>query len=237
MIRAVSFDLWFTLIWEDQEDEKLYTKMRIEAIHSSLREMGFYISLDEIYKAYAGTKEFRLFTGAEELIRIILLSLGLNVDEKAVKKIAEAYDKSTDSFKPKVNEEAIDVIPRLKEEGLKIAVTTSTSFSGRAVRSLLRNVGIDCVDCVISSSDIGYVKPQRQIFIKLMEELGVEGKSIVHVGDSYIQDVVGAINSGLKAVYYPKLKGDWMECRIAPVIKSLRELPDLIFQFPENPSI
>lgn len=231
MIRAISFDLWFTLIWEDQEDEKLYTKMRVEAIHSSLRDMGIHIPLDEIYRAYAGTKDFRLFTRAEELIRIILLSLGLRLDEKAVRKIAEAYDTSTDSFKPKVNEEALYVLPRLKGEGMKIAVTTSTSFSGRAVRSLLRNVGIDCVDCVISSSDIGYVKPQKQVFTRLIEELGVEGGSIIHVGDSYIQDVVGAINSGLKAVYYPRLKRDVeLECRIAPVIKSLKELPDIIFQ-------
>jgi len=77
------------------------------------------------------------------------------------------------------------------------------------------------------------VKPQRQVFMKLIEELGVEGASIVHVGDSYFQDVVGAINSGLKAVYYPRLANlrglkTELDCRIAPVINSLSELPRLL---------
>ncbi|MGY0287690.1 MAG: HAD family hydrolase [Candidatus Methanodesulfokora washburnensis] len=232
MIKAVSFDLWFTLIWENQEDEREYTKMRMEAIHNSLRELGFNISPDDIYSAYAETKDFRLFTKVDELMRIIILSLGLNPDEEIVRKVAEAYDTSTDSFKPRVNEEALDVIPELRKAGVKVAITTSTSFSGRAVRNLLKNAGIYDVDCVISSSDIGCVKPQKKVFASLVEELKVNGENIVHVGDSYIHDVVGAINSGLKAVYYPKLaelRGSKIaRCKIAPVIWNLRDLLHLI---------
>ncbi len=54
---------------------------------------------------------------------------------------------------------------------------------------------------VVVSSDIGYIKPHPVIFTALAECVGAVPAEIVHVGDDWDADVLGATRSGLSAVY------------------------------------
>ncbi|MCS7098933.1 MAG: HAD-IA family hydrolase, partial [Sulfolobales archaeon] len=144
-------------------------------------------------------------------------------------------ESSTDNFRPRENLEARTLLSSLKKMGMKIAVVSNTSFSTRAVVSLLRNVGLaNYVDVVVSSSDVGHVKPQKFIFQVLVSSVGVKPAEIVHVGDSCVEDVLGALSSGLRAIYYTGLLPLRMAepspicLNLVPAIESLSELPKVI---------
>jgi len=228
LIRAVSFDLWFTLIWETKEDEEIYVGMRVRAIKDFLRSSGYDIEESVIREAYAATKEFRMLLPARELLGMILMGLGVSSDVDA---LARAYEESTDGFTPRLNQEAPEVLRELKRRGIKLALVSNTSFSARSIRGILRNVGLDLFDVILSSSDLGLIKPQAEIFRVLKSELGLDGSQIIHVGDSCYQDVIGAMRSGLRAFHYTKLaelRGSKVNCGNLPRIESLWQLLDII---------
>lgn len=204
-MRAVSFDLWFTLIWETKEDEELYVRMRLESLRSFLSEEGYEVPLDVLRSVYSATKDFRMVVHPRELLRMLLTRIGFEVSDRSLERALQAYVSSTDGFIPRVNEEALEVLPELRSMGLKLALVTNTSFSRRSVRAILRNVGLDLFDAVITSCEAGFMKPQRAIFSMLLDELGLEASQVVHVGDSCYHDVIGAANAGLRALHYPKL--------------------------------
>jgi len=83
----------------------------------------------------------------------------------------------------------------------------------------------------VSSSDHGLMKPHPSIFSSALQLLGVGPSEAVMVGDSVRQDIEGALNVGMRAILLnrgdnaaPAVIGD----ERVPVIRSLRELPDLV---------
>ncbi len=209
--------------------------MRIRAIFESLRSRGYEVPIDDIRRLYVDLRTVKTLVSSMELVSMILAGLGLRSDSGLVNEVAYAYEVSTDGFKPRENPEALDALSALKGMGAKVAVVSNTSFSTRGVMMLLRNAGIaDYVDVVISSSDVGHVKPQRAMFWKLVKSLGVKPSEIVHVGDACVEDVLGALGSGLRAVYYTGLlhlrgaRPNAICSGLVPTIGSLRELPALL---------
>lgn len=236
MIKAVSFDLWFTLIWEKSpEDEELYSRMRIESIVRALRSRGYEVPADKVRELYSGLGSAKMLMNVREVASVVLAGLGLGRDEGLVGEIAEAYELSTEAFRPRENPEASSVLPELRDMGLRIAVVSNTSFSARGVRALLRNVGIaEYVDVIVSSSDVGSVKPQRSIYGELVRSLGVNPGEIVHVGDACVEDVLGALGYGIRAVYYVGLlhlrraEPSKICAGLVPTISGLSELPKVL---------
>jgi|YelNatPaOPRAMG01_1025707.scaffolds.fasta_scaffold07109_8 putative hydrolase of the HAD superfamily len=237
MVKAVSFDLWFTLIWEKvPDDEEVYGSMRVRAIWDVLRSRGMEVDLKKVAEIYRKLGSSRAVLSSREVASLVLAGLGIRKSDELLKELASAYENSTHSFKPRANPEIFEVLPSLKEMGLKVAVVSNTSFSASGVRALLRNAGIDdySVDVVVSSSDIGSLKPQKRIFDELIYALGIEAHEVVHVGDSCLEDVLGALSRGLNAIYYTGLlrlrnsEADGLCLTLVPSIENLRELPKLL---------
>jgi len=75
------------------------------------------------------------------------------------------------------------------------------------------------------------MKPHPSIFSSALQLLGVAPSDAVMVGDSVRQDIEGALNVGMRAILLnrgdhaaPAVVGD----QRVPVIRSLRELPNLV---------
>ncbi len=245
MIKVVSFDLWFTLIWEDDESSNEYREKRINAIYDVFREYSSSLKLEDIRGFYDLTSHIRMIISNEELIRLLGYMAGIEGDQQLIRRAVDKYIEATCSWKPYVNKEALAILPKLKEEmDLKIVILSNTSFAGKAIERILRNIGIgEYVDHVFSSSDIGYVKPMPKAFQAIFKKYGVRPNEVMHVGDTYVDDVIGAINVGSWGVLY---KGLWREysdnreykTRVTPkihgsilVIDDLNEVYDLVKKF------
>jgi HAD superfamily hydrolase (TIGR01662 family) len=91
------------------------------------------------------------------------------------------------------------------------------------------------ISAAVSSADHGYMKPHPSIFLSALADLDVAPCDAVMVGDSLRHDVEGALNIGMQAVWLHR--GDSAAPTYAsvrdttvPVIRSLRELPDLVIR-------
>ncbi len=56
-------------------------------------------------------------------------------------------------------------------------------------------------EAIVFSSDIGIIKPCRQIFQKALDTFGVDVSRVVYIGDSLRRDVAGAKSLGMAAVW------------------------------------
>ena len=76
-----------------------------------------------------------------------------------------------------------------------------TNWDSRA-RSAFDDLGLlELFECVIISSEVGFDKPDEQIFAAAANKLGVSTSEILHVGDSFGEDIEGAINAGCSAAW------------------------------------
>lgn len=208
LIKAISFDLWFTLIREDPVDTMQYTLMRVNALHEFVSKYKA-ISTEEVMKVYEIFESVRGFIDHRSLSNMVALALGLRLSPEALVELGRIYDESTKEFRPKVNEEVYEVLPRIKAAGLKIGVTSNTSFSEEGVRAMLENAGLlKYIDAIVSSSSTGFNKPHPKIYSHLVSRLALEPGEVLHVGDSCVNDALGALNAGLKAALYVGLRRD-----------------------------
>ncbi len=58
------------------------------------------------------------------------------------------------------------------------------------------------VDVLIASEDVGVSKPDRRIFDIALERIGASAEEAVMVGDSWANDIVGALDAGIRAVWF-----------------------------------
>jgi putative hydrolase of the HAD superfamily len=77
---------------------------------------------------------------------------------------------------------------------------------------------------ILTSAEAGYRKPHPAIFKEALLRLGLPPSHVLHVGDSQEEDVAGAHAAGLDAVLLDRQA----RSTGAGVIRSLRELPDLL---------
>jgi len=93
-----------------------------------------------------------------------------------------------------------DVLGQLREQ--HSLALLSNYPDGNAIRASLEENGLtEFFDAVVVSGDVGYVKPHRAMFRKVLSELGVKAREAIHVGDNWLADVQGAKANGLWACH------------------------------------
>ncbi len=90
------------------------------------------------------------------------------------------------------------VLKRLKDAGVRLGIISNFDYR---LYAILEGLGLSpFFDSVTISSEAGFSKPARQIFIAALLSLGVDAADAVHVGDSEHMDLRGAQAAGLGAI-------------------------------------
>jgi putative hydrolase of the HAD superfamily len=121
---------------------------------------------------------------------------------------------------------AAELLRYLRARGLKVAIVSN--WHGGLCR-LATAIGLsDLVDSVVCSADVGYRKPHPEIFNIALRQLKLSPGEVVHVGDTWDEDVVGAAAAGITAVHLtngaPSVNAD----RPHRAISDLSEIAELI---------
>lgn len=212
MIKGVSFDLWFTLIWGDDKLSEEYTRLRVYAIYKVLSRYNKSIKIEDIDKLFSYTAHFRMTTHPKTTIKYIVVAAGVDPDDRIVEETWRSYEESTYNLRPYVNEETYKLLRELKERGYKVGIVSNTSFSKENLEHIFNNIGLsDYIDVIISSATEEVKKPHPKIYHLLIERMGLKPEEIVHVGDKYIDDVVGAYLTGMHGVLY---RGLWEKYKV-----------------------
>ena len=92
---------------------------------------------------------------------------------------------------------ALELIKRLKEAGVKIAVLSDFPPEQKGDIWGIRPY----CDLAIGSEEIGSLKPSARVFSTLSEKLATPAEKILYVGNHHQYDVVGPKKAGMKAAW------------------------------------
>ena len=94
------------------------------------------------------------------------------------------------------------LLEALRARGLKTGIVANAwPEPGRVYRTDVEVFGLThLLDVCVFSTDVGSVKPEPEIFMRALDELGVDPLDAMHVGDSLTGDVQGAANLGMTTV-------------------------------------
>ena len=101
----------------------------------------------------------------------------------------------------KINVELVDMFPKLRQQGFKIAIFSNHTSR---LRDKLRGNGIlDLVDEVVVSGEIGFQKPHKEAFDVLFDLLRVNPEEVV-----FVDDVPKSLEKAAEIGYTPILFKD-----------------------------
>jgi putative hydrolase of the HAD superfamily len=122
--------------------------------------------------------------------------------------------------------ESEEVLQQLKAKGYILCLVSN--WDSRLVK-LCEGLGLDrFMDHYVISAMFGVAKPDSRIFREALRKTGVKAEEAVHIGDSLEDDILGANQAGIKAVWLDRsdrhgtlTKG---QQDLVTVIRDLREL-------------
>lgn len=190
--------------------EKIENYSRINKIYWKRMELG------EIDKKEVLTGRWRQFLSEEDL------------DPSLAGKINDQYQLRLGDT---INfcENAWELVNDFKGKVKQYAVTNGTSL---AQAKKLKNSKLDTVfDDVFISDVIGYEKPDVRFFNAVYEKIGSPDKNqMIIIGDSLTSDIRVGNRGGITTCWYnPLAKPNEDNEPVDIEIRSLRELPDIIF--------
>jgi putative hydrolase of the HAD superfamily len=247
MIKAVTFDLWHTLLTESSANysEKL-NEYRTTRTHSALKSCGHRISYEDVKMAYMESgKELKELWKSEmdvsitDQLKILTSHLSRyskNIDEKFLKSLEKPYVEGVLRFEPSLIEGARETIESLKTNCLIGLISNTGRTPGNILRIILKNNGLDeYFDVLTFSGEVGIRKPHRKIFEDTLAEIGIKPQEAVHVGDNFKADIIGAKKVGMKAILYNKYNdcdalNSYSDSQTKPdaVINELTDVIDLV---------
>ena len=129
------------------------------------------------------------------------------------------------SIRFQVFPEVEEVMAGLRARGLRLAVVSNWDIS---LVGVLRELGLDSLlDQVVTSAAVGRAKPDPAPFERVIRLLGPGPGSVIHVGDSWALDVLGARRAGIPSILIDRLIATGDTCEGVPVLGTLRGLLDL----------
>ncbi|WP_440059662.1 HAD family hydrolase [Thermogladius sp. 4427co] len=229
MVRAVSFDIWGTLL---DLDRALYETSGIIARELSRPHSEVHKIVLRSHEEARRLRRKSLISGSETIrVGQEILARNLGVDPGLVSGLIKKAFDEIDPLKI-VYDDVPRVLKTLSEQGFLVGVAGNVLFWPSSYTwSLLEKAGLtEYVRVRVFSDEIGFNKPDRGFFLALIDKLGLEPSEIAHVGDNIIEDVGGPLSVGMKAILVNRRQGVSLALNIigVAVIHSLTLVPYII---------
>jgi putative hydrolase of the HAD superfamily len=203
-VKAVFFDAGFTLIYPTRPIVDIYLEAAraVSASHCDTK------LKEAFHRAWAeGTRDERDdHRSSDQLERARWQRFTYRIAERIPELFphhASWLEQLTNTFDSgrgwRLDPEAPLLLRGLRDRGLTVGIVSN--WHG-GLHRILTEVGlVDMVDFVVCSADVGYRKPHPEIFHEALRKCGTPPSAVVHVGDTWAEDVVGARAVGILAVH------------------------------------
>ncbi len=218
-IKAVTFDLWETLIFEREGCSSLRNDLRCKHLAQSLTNLGIRVSIEQVELAFKELTSYlvRVWETNNDVSHIDQLRFihkfvskgSSTLEEKWVKELDSAFVFPMFEVPAYINPDGYNLLGILKKNNIKVGLISNTGITpGVALREFLMKERVsDYFDDMIYSEEVGIRKPDPRIFHLAAKHLGIKPKEIVHVGDNLRTDVWGAKYADLKTIYLSSVEG------------------------------
>jgi putative hydrolase of the HAD superfamily len=216
-IRAITFDLWDTLVIDDSDEAKRAER----GLRSKFDERRYLlwealnaaepIDLETVRLAYnvgdaafnKAWKEHHITWPIDERLRVILKRLGRELSDAAFDAVVRAHAEMEVDIPPDAMPGAGPVLERLAKRYKLCIVSDAIVSPGTCLRRVLENHGLAKPFSGYAFSDeVGHSKPHRSMFDSAAEQLGVAVGEMLHVGDRDHNDIKGPQRIGMKAILF-----------------------------------
>ena len=233
-IRAVTFDLWNTLLCDSD-----FSNLRIALLESILREQGFPREKDLVRSEYvSAAKRIDLAWRNEqrnlslvELIELMLKNLDVRLRDESRREVLRGFEEAIYRDVPPLVDGVEQMLRKLHGR-YRIGLISDTGMTpGWVIRRVLDNYGLlQHFHCTVFSDEVGFPKPHPEMFRRAIDGLNEQPDEIVHVGDLLRTDIVGAKSIGMKTVWFNRKNKPREAVNVAPdyEIGDLSELLPLL---------
>lgn len=238
-LRAIIFDLGGTLIdWPDWDADierrwgLSYDYLISQFSHENWPDQYTYVQAmrDAEKQHWLLVAEKQGSSTPTALLKAGFERMGRVVSEQEVMAALDGYARALDGWAI-VFPDARQTLQTLREGGYRIGLLSNTWWAAQWHNAELATHGLQpFFDTVVYTSDLPHSKPHPSVFLDVAARLHVKPAECVMVGDRLIDDIRGALNVGMRAVWrentYP-----WPQPKeIIPTatIKELSELPPLV---------
>ena len=229
MIKAVFFDLYYTVVTYDPPREETEAQTLQEFgidVKPEVFSRPLAVADDYIYQEMSRSpiskrsreEQLALFV---EYQRILLKEAGVAADEKLLLSLVGKMQQA--ARKLVLYDDVLPALTELKDKGLTLGLISNID---RDITPLMDELGLSALlQVVVTSQDAGFTKPHPEIFREASRRAGVKADEAVFVGDQYRIDVVGAERAGMKGILLDR-GGYFAEAIASPRIRSLTEIAD-----------
>ncbi len=198
MIKAVIFDMGGVLAkicWDSDEIAEI-TERALREKGLSLPEEFEEVFKSDLYDAWLEIIETLNELGFEDVITRTLNKLGVKYSKELVNYAVEKLEEGTFCH---VDDGVEEVLKTLKEMGLKLGLISNAP--GIFPINVLKRYGLDrYMDYMVTSYQVGVIKPHPRIFETALKKLNVKPSEAIFVGDTPPIDIKGAKQVGMKTV-------------------------------------
>ena len=240
-IKAVTFDFWQTLVEDSPENLAKQRARRIDEIARALERSGCRLSGPEVEAAYERSERVldeRFWSRDRDpliadQVRLVLdiaaPGICAGLEPAHLQEAVTGYIEPVLHFPPDLHPGAAEAVNGLAARGIALGIVSNTGRTpGIVLRQILERYDLLRHFSVISYSDeVGYRKPDPEIFRQTLTKLGAEARHAAHVGDNPIADVTGAQGAGMRGVHLAA-GGRAPAAHADVVVTDLRDLVDRI---------
>ncbi len=206
VIKAIFFDLWRTLVYEN----------RVPSPLTELKErMGYKGPAPKYWGKFEKIFMKKPIENYKEHLRIFSKEINIDLKEEEIDELSDIMERV--GKYSEIYEDAREIIPKIKEDGYKIAIITNSINTAYKHFEKKHTKFIDQFDAVVKSFDVNSIKPESKIFQVALEKLKIKPEEVIMIGDSVYGDVHGAERLGMHAIlidrekkrkFYPKRVDD-----------------------------
>ncbi len=201
-VRAVTYDLWLTLLVDEDPlaAYELRARAAAEALDVSIRDAERH--LRTAYTAlHACSRTGRAMT-VPDIAALLVREAGADPD--AVSDLVDALESPTSDVGVRLLPGAREALETVTVAGLPLGLICDTGMSsGQHLRHLLDDLGVlEAFTVTVFSDETGVPKPGLRPFTLALAGVGVAPGDAVHIGDIRRRDVAGALGAGMSAIRY-----------------------------------
>jgi len=215
VIRAVTFDLWDTVLIDDSDEPKRAAQ-GLESKPAERRNLvrKFLarhepISAEQVDLAYNTVDAaFRQVWYGQNVtwtvrqrLTVLLDGIGRHLPQRQFDELVRLHEDMELAVRPDLAVGAAEVLQNLHGKYRLGVISDAIFSSGRALRQLLAHYDLlKFFDAFVFSDEIGCAKPDARVFEAAAADLGVEPGEVAHIGDRELKDIVGPHAIGARAV-------------------------------------
>ena len=236
-IRAITFDFWNTLYWDQGHGFAQVNRARLAALRRVLESTGVAAAEGDLERAYRTGFEAYVEAwrggrhyGAREQVLHVLAAFQAETDAEAVETLVAEVEQAGLRADLALLPGAAEMLPSLAAAGVGLGVISDTGLTpGRILTTFMQRDGVlDHFGALTFSDQTGYTKPHPQMFLQTLARLGVPPREAAHVGDMPRTDVAGAQALGMVSVRMAAVEDHPEPPEAHLVIRDHRELRALL---------